>query len=181
MTLANFTKPFIRLAVATLLAAGACGDDDDDGGAAEASGIEGVQTFEIGTPKHVETDVDYPQTPPAGGDHAGAWINCGAYPEPVPEEMAVHSMEHGAVWITYQPDLAAASVAKLAEIGDAQTYVLVSPYPDLPSPVVASAWGVQLQLDSADDDRLVAFLDMYRQGDQTPEPGAPCTGGITPP
>jgi hypothetical protein len=55
--------------------------------------------------------------------------------------------------------------------------VLVSPYPDLPAPVVASAWGKQLQLDSANDPRLEQFVSAFREGPQTPEPGAPCTGG----
>ena len=59
-----------------------------------------------------------------------------------------------------------------------QTYILVSPYPDLPSPVVASAWGKQVSLESADDPSLTRFVRAYRQGPQTPEPGAVCTGGI---
>ena len=55
--------------------------------------------------------------------------------------------------------------------------MLVSPYPDLPAPVVASAWGYQLRLDSAADDRLDAFVRRFVQGAQAPERGSPCTGG----
>ncbi len=58
------------------------------------------------------------------------------------------------------------------------TYTLLSPYPDLPVPVVASAWGRQLRLTGADDPRLVQFVRAYRLGQQAPEPGAPCTGGV---
>jgi hypothetical protein len=58
--------------------------------------------------------------------------------------------------------------------------MVLSPYPGLPAPVVASAWGKQLKLTGADDPRLAAFIREYRQGPQTPEPGAACTGGLDP-
>lgn len=86
-------------------------------------------------------------------------------------------MEHGAVWITYQPDLPSDQVEVLRNLAHDNSYVLVSPYPDLPSPVVASAWGKQLTLDSANDPRLEQFVSAFRQGPQTPEPNASCTGG----
>jgi Protein of unknown function (DUF3105) len=122
--------------------------------------------------------VDYAQTPPVGGEHNPVWQNCGFYDEPVANENAVHSLEHGAVWITYSPDLPQDQVDVLRDLAHSQTYVLVSPYPDLPSNVVASAWGKQLSLQSADDPDLERFVRAYRQGPQTPEPGAVCTGGI---
>ncbi|WP_380169708.1 DUF3105 domain-containing protein [Jannaschia sp. R86511] len=58
------------------------------------------------------------------------------------------------------------------------SYLLVSPMAGLPRPVVANAWGLQLQLDSVDDGRLPEFLVRHLQGEQTQEPGAPCSGGI---
>ncbi len=54
----------------------------------------------------------------------------------------------------------------------------LTPYPNLPKPVVASAWGLQLPLDDANDARLPLFISRYEAGPQTPEPGALCTGGI---
>jgi hypothetical protein len=56
-------------------------------------------------------------------------------------------------------------------------YRLLSPYPGLPAPVVATAWGKQLQLPSASDPRLTRFLDAYAGGPQAPERGANCSGG----
>jgi hypothetical protein len=70
-------------------------------------------------------------------------------------------------------------VDELRGPANSKTYVLISPYPDLPTPVVASAWGKQLRLDSAEDPRLKQFVDTFRQGPQTPEPGAPCMGGTS--
>src|SRR3990170_885130 len=37
--------------------------------------IEGLQTYSDLTANHVEGTVDYEQSPPVGGDHAGAWLN----------------------------------------------------------------------------------------------------------
>lgn len=126
---------------------------------------------------HVQGRVGYKQTPPAGGPHSAVWLNCGIYPKPVLNENAVHDLEHGAVWITYRPDLPAGQVAQLTALVRGQSYLTVSPYPGLPAPVVVSAWGKQLTLTGAADKRLPAFIARYKQSPQAPEPGAACTGG----
>ena len=128
--------------------------------------------------QHTTAPVSYDQTPPVGGPHNPGWQNCGIYDQPVQNELGVHSMEHGAVWITYQPELDEAGVEQLRSLVRGRTYTLLSPYPELPSPVVASAWGVQVQVDSPDDPRLADFVRKYRNGQQTPEPGALCSSGV---
>ncbi|MHA7262791.1 DUF3105 domain-containing protein [Arthrobacter sp. TMN-37] len=148
--------------------------------AAAAKPIEGVATFEDLGREHTDADVTYEQSPPVGGDHSPVWLNCGVYTEPVPDTNAVHSLEHGAVWISYQPELEKAGIDALTELVGSRGYVVLSPYADQESPITASAWGVQLEVDSADDPRLAAFMEKYIQGEQTPEPGATCSGGITP-
>jgi hypothetical protein len=140
--------------------------------------IEGVEAFDDLTFNHVTTAVDYAQTPPAGGDHNAAWLNCGVYSEPVPDENAVHSLEHGAVWITYDPELPADQVATLEEMAANQSYVLVSPYEGLDSVVAVSAWGYQLKVDSADDERLPVFVQKYLLNPELAEVGAPCSNGV---
>jgi putative peptide zinc metalloprotease protein len=137
-----------------------------------------VQTFQVISREHVDQPVTYEQLPPVGGNHAPIWQNCGFYDTPVPSENAVHSMEHGAVWITYSPDLPASQVSTLRRLAYRQPYVLVSLYPDLPAPVVASAWGTQLFLESARDLDLEAFIQAYRLGERAPESGEPCIDGV---
>ena len=158
-------------AVALVVALAGCGG----GGSATSE----LRRFDGLRRNHVTTPVDYPQTPPVGGDHSPFPQTCGAYDQPVPDEQAVHSMEHGAVWITHRPDLPGPQVDSLRSYAR-QSHVLVSPYLGLPAPVVASAWGLQLRLESAEDPRLASFVTSYRQGPQTPEPGASCTGQGTP-
>lgn len=147
--------------------------------AASGAPPQGVQDFEVVSRNHVEGTVPYPQDPPVGGDHAPVWLNCAAYDQPVPNENAVHDLEHGAVWVTYQPDLPQDQVDLLRDAAS-DGFVLASPYPGLTSPVVASSWGHQIHLDSANDERLEQFIRAFRQGPDTPELGAPCTGGVMP-
>lgn len=130
-------------------------------------------------PRHVEGPIAYDQLPPVGGDHDLAWLRCEVYDTAVPDELAVHSLEHGAVWLTHEPGLAAPQGRRLAALHDldatTREYVLVSPHDDLPSAVVAAAWGVSLAVDSADDPRLEQFVRRYAGGAQGGEPGVPCT------
>jgi hypothetical protein len=128
--------------------------------------------------RHVTGTVDYAHNPPAGGDHASVWQNCGFYDQPVANESAVHSLEHGAVWIQYRTDLPAAARDEIKRLTDRDPYVLASPFDNLDSPVVLSAWGNQLALEDVTDPRIDAFLEAFVQGPQTPEPGATCRGEI---
>ncbi|RKT33326.1 uncharacterized protein DUF3105 [Microbacterium sp. AG1240] len=146
---------------------------------ANASGteIEGVETFDLPN-NHVEGAVTYEQTPPAGGPHNAVWLNCGVYTEPQANENAVHAMEHGAVWVTYDAD--AVSDEELATLKSKlpATYMLLSPYEGLDSPIVLSAWNHQLKLDSADDPRIEQFFTEYWRSQNAPEPNAVCSGAI---
>jgi len=149
--------------------------DIRSGGGAAPGGVEDVEVGRAG--RHTEAAVDYGQAPPAGGEHHPVWQNAGFYEEPVRNETAVHTLEHGAVWITYQPDLPQGQKDEIRRLVEGQTCMLASPYPGLDSPVVASAWGKQLRLEDAGSPDLEGFVRAYRQGEQTPEPGAVCTGG----
>jgi len=139
---------------------------------------------------HVTGPVTYSVTPPVGGQHNAVWMNCGIYDKPVPSERAVHNLEHGAVWITYQPSLPRSEVSQLRAFVDKQTmvapagaapsrYMDLTPYPGLSSPIVISSWGFQLKVTSPADPRLQQFVNKFRASSAyTPEYGAPCTGGL---
>jgi len=140
--------------------------------------IEGVTEYTALSRDHVSETVSYDQTPPVGGAHNPVWQNCGVYTETIANENGVHSLEHGAVWITYRPDLPDLEVRTLQALTRQSGFRLLSPYPDLPSPIVISAWGYQLQVEQADDPRIKNFIEQYELSPQGPEPGAPCTGGV---
>ncbi|MFC8271239.1 DUF3105 domain-containing protein [Streptomyces sp. NPDC057271] len=129
---------------------------------------------------HVKTPVTYEMKPPVGGDHDQVWQNCDGdvYKTKIAEVNAVHSLEHGAVWVTYNKKAAEADVKKLAEKVGKTPYSLMSPVDDQSGAIMLSAWGKQVTVDSASDPRIDAFFTKYVQGPQTPEPGAACTGGV---
>ncbi len=143
--------------------------------------LEGVTDFEYAGNLHSDpgATLQWTESPPVGGQHDPAWQNCGFYAQPIRSEHAVHSLEHGAVWITYSPDLPADQIAELQEKAEGEAYLLVSPYPGLQAPVVVQSWGHQLVLDGVGDDRLDTFIRVYLQGDDAPEQGASCSGNIS--
>jgi len=145
------------------------------------SGIEGVQTFPDKSEYHNHVpEVQAPDgsIPPPFGEHLNAWQNCGIYDEPIGLGNALHSMEHGAVWLTYAPDLSESQIAELQNMVRGHGFVLMSPYPSQTNPVALTAWGVQLVIDSLPDNRIAAFISYYENGPQSPEPGAPCSGAV---
>ncbi len=142
---------------------------------------EGVTRTEVTSRSHVDGAIQYDRLPPVGGDHAAVWQNCGFYPTAVANERAVHSMEHGAVWLTFGPGTTEADLASLRDLAEKQGHVLVSLLPDNPAPVVATAWGRQLYLERADDPRLDQFIAAFRLGSDAPERGGPCEGGSSEP
>ncbi|MGV9879946.1 DUF3105 domain-containing protein [Streptomyces sp. NPDC003006] len=129
---------------------------------------------------HVAEKVDYPMTPPVGGDHDQAWMNCNGdvYEKELPEVNAVHSLEHGAVWVTYNDKADPADLKKLAAKVKATPYSLMSPVKEQKDPVMLTAWAHQRTVTGADDPKVKEFFAKYVQGKQTPERGAACTGGL---
>jgi hypothetical protein len=146
------------------------------------TGSDGVKTWSTKlTQNHVTKTVDYPMEPPVGGDHNPVWQNCNGdvYDKAIKNENAVHSLEHGAVWVTYNSKASDADVKALAEKVKKTPYTLMSPVDDQKDPIMLSAWGAQRTITSATDPNLDKFFEKYVQGKQTPEPGAACTNGVS--
>lgn len=150
----------------------------------KADGISGIVDYrktdpDMLTRNHKWGPLTYKVSPPVGGDHNYNWQRCAGdvYPAQIANEHAVHSLEHGAVWITYNPSLPQDQVNALAEkvrgVGD---YILMSPYPGLKSPISLQAWGFSLAVDKASDPRIDAFIKDLRIN-ATEEPGVDCASG----
>ncbi|MFI5961533.1 DUF3105 domain-containing protein [Streptomyces asoensis] len=182
------------LAVAALVAGGVfvvksqSGDDGKDTSADGkatsghfVTGSDGVRTWEgkLGR-THVAKTVKYPTEPPVGGDHNQVWMNCNGdvYTRVLDNMNAVHSLEHGAVWVTYNSKASKADVDALAAKVRKTPYTLMSPDDAQADPIMLTAWAHQRTVTSASDPNVDKFLEKFVQGEQTPEPGAACTGGL---
>lgn len=145
--------------------------------------ISGLEVKHGQARNHVKGTVQYAgvaTAPPDGGNHNGVPQSCAVYAAPIPNENAVHSLEHGAVWVTYNPATASvADVTALKKKVENNPYRLLSPYPGLKSKVSLQAWGEQLFVGSASDKRVDTFLKSFTSGPQAPEPGAACSGNTT--
>jgi hypothetical protein len=145
---------------------------------AAAKAINGVTYRVEGQHTHVEGHITYDSSPPVGGNHSQYWGDCTGtvYDKAIANENAVHMLEHGAIWITYN-----ASTLPAAELTELKKYVAgvdrlaLSPYPNLKSPISLQSWGYQLFVDKASDPRIAQFISTLKFNPKTtPESGATC-------
>jgi Protein of unknown function (DUF3105) len=129
---------------------------------------------------HEYGHISYPTSPPVGGNHNPLWQDCEGeiYAAPIANEHAVHSLEHGAVWVTYRPDLPGDQIRELEDLVRDRPFMMMSPYPNMDAKISLQAWGYQLKVDSADDPSILAFIRAYRMT-ASMEPAAGCSGGVT--
>jgi hypothetical protein len=188
--------PIAMFAVVGLLAAGIIGyafwaqrEASTVPWAEQAAQIEGIIDYRAENPEvmseaqrmHQPGPQQYETSPPAYGPHNDIWQNCqgDVYPAPIANEHAVHSLEHGAVWITYHPDLLSDSqINSLAGLVEGNDKMMMSPYPDLDAPISLQAWGYQLKVDSPGDPRINEFIRALRVNASLEGPSARCDGGV---
>lgn len=164
----------VSAVVAAVLPLGACGGSS--GGGTPPPDIPGVVLERAAGRNHRQGAISYPgKHPPSGGEHNPRPLTCGVYDQQPPDEFAVHSLEHGAVWIAYDPSTPAADVTVVKAFAQ-QDHVIVSPYAGMDAPITLVAWEHRLELQSVTDPRLKQFVDGFRNASTAPEQGLPCTG-----
>lgn len=144
----------------------------------EGSYDQRLQLFPGLLATHTTDPVTYEETPPVGGAHDPVWLNCGVYNEPQQNENAVHSLEHGAIWIAYDPAKIDPNRVDAVIALAPDTYTIIAPYQGLGDAMAISAWGAQLRFTEVDDPAVVTFIDQFWRSADAPEPSAPCDGAI---
>jgi hypothetical protein len=140
--------------------------------------LEGGQHLPLCAP------LTYGTNPPSSGNHYPLWAAYRSYDRAIPRGFWVHSLEHGAVVITYNcpggcPDEVAdvqAFVDGLPTDCGTERRVILTPDPDLDVRFAASAWGWTLRANCFDRGAFSAFFtDHYNHA-----PEAICGGGTDP-
>jgi hypothetical protein len=145
---------------------------------AAAKAIPGVVYKAEPNHEHVPGTVKYDTSPPIGGNHSAYWANCTGtvYTHQLANENAVHMLEHGAVWITYNPKTATkADIATLTKLVAGVDRLALTPYAGLKTPISLQAWDYQLFVNSASDPRIEQFIDALKYNQTTTPENASCS------
>jgi uncharacterized protein DUF3105 len=150
-----------------------------------SAGTEALPCDQVpGTPaafegnRHIPYDgaphTPYKTIPPTSGPHSAQIIALGIYREPVPEELQVHGLEHGHVFVQYAPGTAQAEVTALERIGRRYPRdAYVAPYPGLDHGIALTGWQRLQRFDHLDEDAVVKFITtVARRFDHTWQQGA---------
>lgn len=113
------------------------------------------------------TSVTYQSNPPTSGSHWANPLRDGVYDQEKPDEAVVHSLEHGRVWISYQPSLPQSAVDQLESIASKQARVILTPRTSNETAIALAVWQrldtFQLLEDGqVDEQRILDFIERYR-------------------
>lgn len=134
-----------------------------------------IETFsDAGVNDHREGDLTYDEIPPVSGQHAPSAAACGIHGEQIPDEQYVHSLEHGAVAVFYDPqqvdEQTITGIEDLAGSYDGET--ISAPYEGMDQPIYVTSWGERMALGSLDEEAVREYIDTFRG--KGPEPGSEC-------
>lgn len=141
----------------------------------EIGGHEIEDLSVAGANQHSTTLPDYPSDPPVSGEHAPNPYACGIHSQAIPDGGFVHTLEHGAVAIVYQPTLDAGEIERIESIvASYDSHVLSAPNEQMDSPIAVAAWAHLMRLDELDEDAIREFIDVFSQGGDAPEANQDC-------
>ena len=118
--------------------------------------------------KEGELHEPYNSNPPTSGPHWVGVAGPGIKTEPVPDELILHSMEHGAAVVWYREGLEQSEVNKIREaFNNASGKKIMLARKDLDVPVALTSWGYLLKLESIDEVKIKEFIET--NNDRAPE------------
>ena len=107
----------------------------------------------------------YNSNPPTSGWHYQQPAEWGVYKEEIPDEVVIHNLEHGGVWITYRPGISEEIARKLE--GFYEKYgrkIIVTPRAKNDSDIALAAWNRldEFSVEEYSDERTDKFIQAYR-------------------
>lgn len=124
---------------------------------------QGQEHIKDGTPHE-----PYNSNPPTSGPHYTQPVEWGVYSEPVVDERAVHSLEHGGIWISYK-DIDEPTIDLLKKIAKANGgSVIMSPRPNGEAKIALASWTRLEKLEGYDEAKILEFIKANKN--KSPEP-----------
>lgn len=119
--------------------------------------------------KQGESHVAYNSNPPTSGPHTDDGVaGAGIHEKQVADELLVHSLEHGAVIVSYKADLPQNQVEKIKNaFNGASGKKIMVPRKNLDVPVALTSWNYLLKLKTIDERQIQAFIET--NNDRAPE------------
>ncbi|MFN2526839.1 MAG: DUF3105 domain-containing protein [Actinomycetota bacterium] len=154
----------VRLGVLAALAAGAgflvirsFQPEDIAGHAVQELSATGVGDHRSGPQQ-------YESVPPVSGPHDPGAAPCGVHDTQPTDENFVHTLEHGAVAILYDPTLELEEIQAIeAIVSDFDSHTVSAPYTGMPDPIAVASWSRLMRLETLDEDAVREYIDKYRQ------------------
>src|SRR5258708_26017697 len=110
----------------------------------------------------------YNSNPPTSGWHYAAPAEWGIYQQTLPDEVLIHNLEHGGIWLSYRNTDDQQTIQQLSDIARRYPdHVILTPRLADDRPIAIAAWGHLLKLDAVDTAVILDFINRYiRKGPQ---------------
>ena len=105
----------------------------------------------------------YNSNPPTSGWHYAQPADWGYYNEALPDEVVVHNLEHGGIWLSYQRADDTALIDQLVALSRrSRSKVIVTLRPRNDTRLAVAAWGHLMKLDQYDEKAIVNFINRFK-------------------
>ena len=110
----------------------------------------------------------YNSNPPTSGSHLAQPAEWGVYSVPLQDEKAIHNLEHGGIWISYNgiDDETKSKLEKITKYNSGS--VIMSPRAANDSKIALASWTRLEKLDSYDEAKILEFIKSNKN--KSPEP-----------
>lgn len=105
----------------------------------------------------------YLSNPPVSGWHYAETAKWGVYDEEISDQILIHNLEHGGIWISYKLDAPPEVVDNLKKIaGEYKSKVILTPRLANDTLIALVAWGRLDKFDYFDEARIKKFIKAFK-------------------
>ncbi|MEK9148084.1 MAG: DUF3105 domain-containing protein [Patescibacteria group bacterium] len=120
---------------------------------------QGAQHVSLGTP------FDYNSNPPTSGPHHASPAEWGVYKEEIHDQILIHNLEHGGIWVAYKPGVSPDVISRLEAVAsEFGRKVIMAPRPANDADIALAAWNHLDKFSAAEfsEERVRNFIKAYR-------------------